>query len=104
MTNPAPQPPEKKKASAVVCAFFVPIVVVMAQSAWVVQGWNFRHNALLANVSDPIVLGGMAIVAVISFFAIRPFARRASSRLGAFLACVLIFTMLIELLLPHIAE
>ena len=85
-------------------AIFVPILVVMAQSAWVVRGWNFRHNALLAQVFHPVILGGMAIIAVISFFVIRPFASRTTSRWVAFLACVLGLTILIESLLPKLAE
>ena len=85
-------------------AIFVPILVVMAQSAWVVRGWNFRHNALLAQVFHPVVLGGMAIIAVISYFVIRPFASRTTSRWFTFLACVLGFTILIESLLPKLAE
>jgi hypothetical protein len=75
----------------------------MAQSAWVVQeGWGFRYNALLAHAYHPVILGGMAILAVISFFVIRPFASRVSSRWVAFLACVLGFTTLLEMLLPKL--
>ena len=103
MTEPAPDS-SNKKASVVPYALFVPVLVVMAQSAWVVRGWNFRHNALLAHVFHPVVLGGMAIIALISFFVIRPFAQRATSRWVAFLVCVLGFTILIESLLPKLAE
>jgi hypothetical protein len=91
--------------SAVPYALFVPVLVVMAQSAWVVQGgWSFRHNAWLAGVFRPVSLGCMAVIAVISFFVIRPFASRATSRWVAFLACVLGFTTLIEMLSPKLAE
>jgi len=41
---------------------------------------------------------------VISFFVIRPFARRVLSRWVAFLACVVGFTVLIEMLLPKLAR
>ena len=103
MTDSAPNPSDRG-ISVVPYALFVPVLVVMAQSAWVVRGWNFRHNALLAQVFHPVVLSGMAIIAVISFFVIRPFAGRTSGRWVAFLACVLGFTMLIESLLPKLAE
>ena len=103
MTEPAPDAPDRK-VSVVPYALFVPVFVVMAQSAWVVRGWNFRHNALLAQVFHPVVLGGMAIIAVISFFIIRPFAGRATSRWIAFLACAVGFTILVESLLPKLAE
>ena len=103
MTKPAPNAPDKR-ISAVPYAVCVPILVVMAQSAWVVRGWNFSHNALLAMVFHPIVLGGMAIIAVVSFFVIRPFARHPASRWVAFLMCVLGFTILVELFLPKLAE
>ena|ERR1041385_4175830 len=103
MTEPTPNSPDEK-ASVVPYALFVPVLVVIAQSAWVVRGWNFRHNALLAQPFHPVVLGGMAISALISFFVIRPFAKRAMSRWVAFLSCVLGFTILIESLLPHLAE
>lgn len=89
--------------SVVPYALFVPVLVVMAQSAWVVQGYDFHHNALLAAVFHPIVLGGMAVIAVISSFVIRPFASRATSRWVAFLACVIGFTVLLEMLLPKVA-
>src|SRR5512145_472669 len=93
--------PEKRPASVIPYAIFVPVLVVMAQSAWVVQhGSEFRHT-LLAGVFSPVAFGGMAVSAVISFFVIRPFARRVISRWIALLACVLAFTMLIESLLPH---
>jgi hypothetical protein len=85
-------------------AILVPALVVLAQSAWVVQGWNFRHNALLARIFDPDVLGGMAIIAVISFFVIRPFAKRTNARRVAFLACIVGFTILAESLSPKLAE
>jgi len=76
----------------------------MAQSAWVVQeGWGF-YNALLAHGYHPIILGGMAVLGVISFFVIRPFATRVISRWAAFLACVVGFTVLIEMLLPKLAR
>ena len=90
--------------SAIPYAVLVPILVVIAQSAWVVQGWNFRHNALLAGLFHPVILGGMAVIAVISFFIIRPFVDRALSRWIAFLSCVAIFTITIELCLPKLAE
>jgi hypothetical protein len=74
----------------------------MAQSAWVVQeGWGF-YNALLGHAYHPIILGGMAVLGVISFFVIRPFATRVISRWAAFLACVVGFTVLIEMLLPKL--
>ena len=93
----------RRPVSAVPYAVFVPVLVVFAQSAWVVQGWDFRYNALLAGVFHPIILCGMAIVALISYFMIRPFVGRASSRWVAFLSCVIVFTIVIELLLPKLA-
>jgi len=90
--------------SVIPYALFVPVLVVMAQSAWVVQeGWGFRYNALLGHAYHPIILGGMAVLGVISFFVIRPFASRVISRRVAFLACVVSFTILIEMLLPKLA-
>lgn len=101
---PASEPNKlARKVSAVPYALFVPFLVVMAQSAWVVQGWNFR-NTLLAEVFHPFVLGGMVVIALISFFVIRPFACRATSRWVAFIACILGFTILVESLLPKLAE
>lgn len=104
MTEPAQSSPKRQHVSVVPYALVVPVLVVMAQSAWAVHDSDFRHNALLADVFDPIILGGMAIVAVISYFAIRPFAGRAISRRAAFFACVLGFTVIAKVLLPEIAE
>lgn len=96
---------EDRKVSVVPYAVLVPLLVVMAQSAWVVQkGWSFRHNALLAGVLHPVVLGGMVVIGLVSFFVIRPFARRAGSRWVAFIGCVLGFTVVIESLMPKLAE
>jgi hypothetical protein len=103
MTEAARSSGEQGHVSVVPYALFVPVLVVMAQSAWVVQGWDFRYNALLAHVYHPVILGGMAVLGVISFFVIRPFARRTLSRWVAFLACVVGFTILIEMLLPKLA-
>jgi hypothetical protein len=89
--------------SAIPYALFVPILVVMAQSAWVVQGSNFR-NTLLAEFFHPVVLLGIVVVAVISFFVIRPFVDQAVSRWVAFLVCVIGLTILGEFLLPTLAE
>jgi hypothetical protein len=102
MTEAAQSLREQGHVSVLPYALFVPVLVVMAQSAWVVQGWDFRYNALLAHVYHPVILSGMAILAVISFFVIRPFASRVTSRWVAFLACVVGFTMLIEMLLPKL--
>lgn len=103
MTQPEPDPPEKRPISALPYAICVPILVVMAQSAWVVQGWNFRHNALLAQVSHPVVIGGMLVIAAISFVVLRPFVR-TTNRWPVFLACVVSFTFLIVKFLPKLAE
>jgi len=104
MTEAARSLREQGHVSVVPYALFVPLLVVMTQSAWVVHGgWDF-YNALLAHAYDPIMLGGMAVLAVISFFVIRPFARRVLSRWVAFLACVVGFTVLIEMLLPKLAR
>jgi hypothetical protein len=91
--------------SVVPYAILVPVLVVMAQSALVIFcGESFRSNALLAHMSHPVVLGGMTIMAIISFFVIRPFVNRATSRWVAFLSCVVGFTILVESLLPNLAE
>jgi hypothetical protein len=103
MTEPDPGTPDKK-VSVIPYALVVPLLVVLAQSAWVVQGWNFRHNALLAQSDEPVVLAGMVIIALISFFVIRPFADRTTSRWTAFLGCILGFTILVESFLPKLAE
>ena len=104
MTNPAGDSPGEEPVSAVPYAVLVPVLVVMAQSAWVAaRGWGLR-NTLLAAAFHPIVLSGMVVVVVISFFVIRPFAGRATGRWVALLACVLGFTALVEPLLPKISE
>jgi len=105
MTDPIPTLPNKKIISAVPYAVCVPVLVVMAQSAWgVVSGRGFRNHALLSDPFHPVVLGGMAIIAVISYFAIRPFTGRVESRWTVFLACILGFTILVGSLLPNLAE
>lgn len=105
MTDTTPNAPEEKPSlSAVPYALLVPVLVVMAQSAWVVQGYDFRHNALLAQLPDPFVLGGMAVIAVISFFVIRPFMMRATDRWTAFLSCVVGFTVLVYVFCGKLVE
>lgn len=94
-----------KNVSTLHSAILVPVLVVMAQSAWaLVRGWSFRYNTLLSRLDEPIVVAGMVGIAVASFFIIRPFANRTGIRLIAFLACVVGFTTLLEVLLPKFAE
>jgi hypothetical protein len=102
VTTPIPLVQKSISVSTLPYALFVPILVIMAQSAWAVRYWDFRHHALLAGVDNPVVLCGMVVVAVISFFVIRPFVRRPASRWIAFLSCVVGFTMVIEPLMPKI--
>jgi len=91
--------------SAIPYAVAAPLLVVMAQSAWVViTGWNFRHNAMFAHISQPMTLAGLATIAVVSFYVIRPFVNEVTSRWVALAGCVLGFTMLIEVFIPHLSE
>jgi hypothetical protein len=104
MSESEPTSPEPRTPSVVPFALFVPVLVVMAQSAWVVtEGWSFTYNATLSMVFHPIILGGMTFIAVLSFFAIRSFAKRTTTRWAAFLACVIGFTAIAEILLPKLA-
>lgn len=84
-------------------AIVVPILVVMSESAWTVQSWHFR-NTLLNNVFSFSGLVLITVVALISFFVIRPFAIGRTARTVAFLVCVLGFTVLLVLFLPKLAE
>jgi len=101
-----PSDTKHNSAAAIPYAILVPVLVVMAQSAWVqVTGGDFRLNGLLPEMFHPICLIGMIVVAVISFFVIRPFVMRAIQRWIAFFLCVVGFTALIEFLLfPGLAE
>ena len=89
-----PASPDKKQSSvsAIPYALFVPVLVVMAHDAESsLAGWSFRNNALIAGPFPPEILTIMCIIALVSYFAIRPFANRAASRWAAFLSCVVFF-------------
>jgi len=86
-------------------AVFVPVLVVMAHSAWMVhRGSRFRYTLLAGMLDEPIILLGMVVIGYISFFAIRPFVADAISRWIAFLLCIAGFTAVLRLLLPELAE
>jgi len=110
MTDATSTPPSKPSScmSVVPYALFVPVLVMMAASAWDVRQGTSLPRTLLAEVLadpfHPVIVCVIAVIAVISFFVIRPFASRATNRWVAFLACVLGFTILIESLLPKLAE
>ena len=89
--------------SAVPYAIFVPVLAVMAQSAWIAQGWSFR-NTLLAHVFHPVILLSMIVVAFISYFVLRPFAAYQVARRVVFVICVAVFTAVSLFLTPGIAE
>jgi hypothetical protein len=108
MTNSNFSEPDKMKprsATAVLYAVLVPVLVVIFQSAYVVTtGWGFRYNALLGELDHPAALGGMFVVALVSFAAIRPFARKPDAMWIAFLLCLTAFSMAAITLSPGVAE
>ena len=97
------EPEERPSPSAVPYALVVPVLVVMAHDVWVVHGYSFRYNALLAS-SDPLLLVGLAIMVVISYFIIRPAVDRPINRWIAVFTCAAGFTLMAYLLLPKLAE
>ena len=91
--------------SAFPYALLVPLLVVLVHDAYAsMTGWSFRHNTIVAQPIHPVLLAGFGVIAVISYFVIRPFANRAASRWVAFLSCVAVFSYLAILLLPKLAE
>lgn len=105
MPNSTPASPDRSRSSVSVVpyALFVPVLAVMAQSAWIAQGWSLR-NTLLWHVFHPVILLSMTVVAFISYFVLRPFAGRQTARRVVFVVCVAVFAAVALFLTPGIAE
>lgn len=106
MENATPNPTDGKpcSVSAWPYALFVPVLVVMAHDAEAsFSGYSFR-NALVAQPFHLGILIIMGVIALLSYFAIRPFTGRATSRWFVFLACVVFFSALAISFLPKLAE
>ena len=93
---------QKSRVSAIPYALSVSVLVIMLQSAWVVRGWSFEHNALLANI--PFAILHMLPITLISFFIIRPFTSNPTKRRIVCLICVITFTVIINSLLPKVTS
>ena len=86
-------------------ALLVPVLVVLAHDADAsLEGWSWRNNALLARPFPPVILGSLGLIAVVSFFVIRPFTSRVINRWVAFTACIAFFSLVAIVLLPKLAE
>ena len=107
MTEPTATPPERQPSSWSVLpyALFVPVLVVFTASALDVQEGSSLSNTLLFELlREPVLLVGVPVISLISFFLIRPLAGNKVGRWVAFLGCVLGFTMLVRMLLPRLME
>ena len=93
-------------ASAWPYALLVPVLAVLVHDAEAsLAGWNWRGNALLAGgFPSLLLLGHMAVMALLSFVVIRPFRDRAGSRRGAFIACIAFFSLVLIGIIPKLAE
>lgn len=86
-------------------ALLVPVLVVLIHDADTsLGGWSWRNNALLARPLPPVLLGSLALIAVVSFFVIRPCTARVIDRWAAFLGCVAFFSLAAIKLLGKLAE
>ena len=93
----------ENRPSVTLDAIFVPVVVVMLQAVYAATGNGFR-NAFLSAVFHPVILLSMAVVAFVSYFALRPFARQKTLRRVVFILCVAVFTIVAFFLTPGIVE
>lgn len=93
-------------ASALPYALLVPVLAVLVHDAEAsMGGWNWRHNVLMAGgFPSLLLLGYVVVMALLSFFVIRPFRERAGSRWVAFIACVAFFSAVLVGIIPKLAE
>jgi len=91
------------RASVTLDAILVPVLVVIIQAVYAATGNGFR-NAFLSGIFHPVILLSMAGVALISFFALCPFARQKTARRVVFFLCVAVFTGVALFLTPAIVE
>ena len=107
MSDTAPTDTRKaehdSRASVTVDAILIPVLVVIVQALYAATGNGFR-NAFLSAIFHPIILLSMAVVALVSFFALRPFARQKTARRLVFVLCVAVFTAVALFLTPGIVE
>ena len=92
-----------RRPSVTLDAIPVPVLVVMIPAVYALTGNGFR-NAFLSGIFHPVILLLMAVVALISFFALRPFARQKTARRVVFFPCVAVFTEVALILTPAIVE
>jgi hypothetical protein len=95
--------PVARRTSVTLDAVLVPVLVVMIQAVYAATGNGFR-NAFLSGIFHPIILFSMTVVALISFFALRPFAHHKMARRVVFVLCVAVFTIVALFLTPGIVE
>ena|ERR1041385_3750010 len=104
-STPGSPADSRPTVSALPYALLVPVLVVLIHDAHAsMTGWSFRHNALVAQPMHPVILAGLGIIALISYFVIRPFRYRRMSRWVAFMVCVAAFSITVIALLPKLAE
>ncbi len=105
MQDNTPTSPDSKRRSpsAVPYAVLVPVLALLAHSAWMVQrGARMSIGALVFVFVDPLALFGMIAIVLVAFSVISPFVSHAASRWVVFLLCIVGLTLALKLLFPEL--